>query len=61
MSPGTGYYAWNKAHADEAHETPPALASAAPMTNSAAVQHLGEYGREKHWERICSSSTVSIT
>jgi hypothetical protein len=61
MSPGTGYYAWNKAHADEAHVNCQALASAAPVTNAAAVQHLGEYEHVKHWERICSSSKVSIT
>jgi len=63
MSPGTGYYAWNKALADAAHETPQAFL-AAPVTNSAAViksLHLGEYERVKHWERICSSSKVSIT
>ena len=60
MSPGTGYYAWNKAHAGGALETPPAFL-AAPMTNSAAVQHLGEYERAKHWERIYSSSTASST
>ena len=60
MSPGTGYYAWNKARVDEAHVSSQASALAAPATNSAA-QHLGEYERVKHWERICSSSKVSIT
>lgn len=60
MSLGTGYYAWNRALADEAHANPPPLVSAAPVTNSAAGQRLGEYERVKHWERIYSSSMVSI-